>query len=38
MADTPFSGALPLAKPSFHLLGAGAEPDRLPIRPICMSR
>jgi len=38
MADTPFSGALPLAKPSFHTLVAAAEPDRPSVRPICTSR
>lgn len=38
MADTLLSVTLPPAKPSFHLLGGGAEPDRLPIRLICTSR
>lgn len=38
MADTPFSGALPPVKPSFHLLGECAEPDRLSIRPTRTSR
>jgi hypothetical protein len=38
MADTPFSGALPPAKPSCQILGEGAEPDRLPIRPTCTGR